>query len=681
MAINSTSLTNTPQAGDDSYSYTEDQLLSSGLLSGNVVTLNVMSNDLGGNAKKLYSIDDGGSGFLNELMTKNVNTGWEPTGGGNQIRICNGQIELDISNSLTAKGAANVNALAQGETIHDEFVYTIQLGNGTLSWAKVTFDLVGMNDAPTDVSLSNVSIDENSAIGTAIGTLSTTDVDNGDTFVYSIEGGTGASLFTIDGDQVKVNGALDFESQSSYTLDVKTTDANGLSYTQSFTINVTNVNELDAITDTDTDANSVAENSTNGSVVQVTANAFDPEGDAVTYSLTDDASGRFAIDGTTGVVTVNGLLDFESATSHSITVQATDGDIIRTQSFTINVTDVVENTAPVAVDDRWFVSDNTTVAFPGSAMLMNDTDSDGNILSITALSTNGTTWLTDASDGSVDNVIHLDTTLGALTVNTFSGAITYATDNNNDAPSTTQYQTESFFYRVSDGSLTDDGTVTAMIINIESGNTTDIVNLNAAPYSADAQSYSYIDLRNGDDQLTGSLGADTFIGSQGNDMINIGIFGPNDDIDGGQQGNGVVESSRGDILVFDGNLDLTALAQDRITEIETMSMVDSAAGDALKLDVQDVLDLGSGTFDPIGGSGGGSIGNLYQQRDAIRVDGDSGDSLTLSAGGTGSWYQLAGATNVPAGYNLYVHETSGTSGVNEDAYVVIQNTIAVTTLA
>ena len=53
--------------------------------------------------------------------------------------------------------------------------------------------------------------------------------------------------------------------------------------------------------------------------------APDP-GDTVTYSLTDDAGGRFAIHPTTGVVTVaNGaLLNYETAASHGITVKATD---------------------------------------------------------------------------------------------------------------------------------------------------------------------------------------------------------------------------------------------------------------------------------------------------------------------------------------------------------------------
>ncbi|HMS03588.1 MAG TPA: cadherin repeat domain-containing protein, partial [Gemmatimonadaceae bacterium] len=47
----------------------------------------------------------------------------------------------------------------------------------------------------------------------------------------------------------------------------------------------------------------------------ITASAGNGDG-PITYSLVDDAGGRFAIDPATGVVTVanGGLLDFETAT-------------------------------------------------------------------------------------------------------------------------------------------------------------------------------------------------------------------------------------------------------------------------------------------------------------------------------------------------------------------------------
>ena len=64
--------------------------------------------------------------------------------------------------------------------------------------------------------------------------------------------------------------------------------------------------------------------------------------DAVTYSLADDAGGLFAIDPTSGVVTVAGALDAETATSHQIVVQASDGTHTSSETFTIEVLDVNE---------------------------------------------------------------------------------------------------------------------------------------------------------------------------------------------------------------------------------------------------------------------------------------------------------------------------------------------------
>ena len=64
--------------------------------------------------------------------------------------------------------------------------------------------------------------------------------------------------------------------------------------------------------------------------VGVTALAADADAtnNTITYTLDDNAGGRFAIDGITGVVTVadGTLLDREAAASHNITVRATSSD-------------------------------------------------------------------------------------------------------------------------------------------------------------------------------------------------------------------------------------------------------------------------------------------------------------------------------------------------------------------
>lgn len=90
-----------------------------------------------------------------------------------------------------------------------------------------------------------------------------------------------------------------------------------------FTIAVTNVNPS-APQDTNNAANSVPEAAANGTLVGITAASTDPNGPPVTFSLTDSASGRFAINSSTGVVTVaNGtLLNYETAANHTITSAA-----------------------------------------------------------------------------------------------------------------------------------------------------------------------------------------------------------------------------------------------------------------------------------------------------------------------------------------------------------------------
>ena len=81
----------------------------------------------------------------------------------------------------------------------------------------------------------------------------------------------------------------------------------------------------------------------------------DPEGGTMAYELVDDAGGRFAINATTGVVTVTsfgdnpGAIDYETATSHGITVKVTDpGGLSRTENFTVNVANL--NEAPTITD-------------------------------------------------------------------------------------------------------------------------------------------------------------------------------------------------------------------------------------------------------------------------------------------------------------------------------------------
>ena len=109
---------------------------------------------------------------------------------------------------------------------------------------RPAFVLKLTNHAPFDIALSGTTVAENQPIGTAIGTLSTTDPDVGDTFTYTLVSGTGDAdnaSFTIVGNTLKTAASFDYETKSSYSVHVRTTDSTGLTFEKIFTITVSDV--------------------------------------------------------------------------------------------------------------------------------------------------------------------------------------------------------------------------------------------------------------------------------------------------------------------------------------------------------------------------------------------------------------------------------------------------------
>ncbi|MBX9826325.1 MAG: pre-peptidase C-terminal domain-containing protein [Xanthobacteraceae bacterium] len=109
-----------------------------------------------------------------------------------------------------------------------------------------------------------------------------------------------------------------------------------------------------APTDASLSAATVAENSADETVVG-TVTGVDPDaGDVMTYTLVDDAGGRFAIDNESGIVTVadGTALDYETMASHDITVRVTDSDGLNFDKvFTITLTNVSGSVGGTGTDD------------------------------------------------------------------------------------------------------------------------------------------------------------------------------------------------------------------------------------------------------------------------------------------------------------------------------------------
>ncbi|WP_315762312.1 cadherin domain-containing protein [Sphingomonas sp. Y38-1Y] len=259
------------------------------------------------------------------------------------------------------------------------------------------------NTAPTFTSATTATIAENAPATTIVIDVNATDAQN-NTITYSL-GGTDAALFNINAStgEVTLKSSANFEAKSSYAITVTATD-NGspaASASQNITVTVTNVNEAPAFA-TATATATVAENSATSTVV-FDANATDPDANTtLTYSLTGTDAAAFTIDAATGEVRFRASPDFETKSSYSVNVVASDGanGLTATQALTVNVTNVNEAPVFAAATATATVAENvptSTVVFDANA-----TDPDaGTTLTYSLGGTDAAAFTIDAATGEV----------------------------------------------------------------------------------------------------------------------------------------------------------------------------------------------------------------------------------------------------------------------------------------
>ncbi len=242
------------------------------------------------------------------------------------------------------------------ETKNSYSVRVRSTDGGSLTFERTfTITVNDVNEAPTAIALSNSTIAENVAVATVVGTLSSTDVDAGDTHTYELVAGTGDTdnaSFAIVGSELRTAAAVNFETKSSYSVRVRSTDGDGLTFERTFTITATDVNE--APTDIALSNSTIAENVAVATVVGTLSSTDVDAGDTHTYELvagtgdTDNAS--FAIVGSE--LRTAAAVNFETKSSYSVRVRSTDGDgLTFERTLTITVTNVNEAATSVTLSD------------------------------------------------------------------------------------------------------------------------------------------------------------------------------------------------------------------------------------------------------------------------------------------------------------------------------------------
>jgi hypothetical protein len=130
-------------------------------------------------------------------------------------------------------------------------------------------------------------------------------------------------------------------ANTSRTLSLTVDDgsAGGVSIAATITLGITSVN--DAPTDIALSGARVMENAADGTVVG-SLSAVDPDADgSTTFTLLDDAGGRFTISGNNLVVANGVLIDYEQDASHAVVVKVVDsGGLSVEKTFVVDVTNV-----------------------------------------------------------------------------------------------------------------------------------------------------------------------------------------------------------------------------------------------------------------------------------------------------------------------------------------------------
>jgi len=246
---------------------------------------------------------------------------------------------------------------------------------------------------------------------------------------------------------------------------------------------------------------SIDENQPAGSVVG-TLSATDSASDVLTYSLVDDAGGRFTINASTGVITATQAFDHEATGSFTIVARVTDSaGQFTTASLEIAVNDV--NEAPTANADSIAVNEDATSDNLWNLLLANDTDPDaGDVLTISAVNATGT--------------------FGSLVFDPATQTLRYVADADLfDALAPGATVNDTFTYTVIDsGGLTHTASVTVTVTGIDDGVTIQDGNGNGMLLGTSGEDWLFGG--KGDDQLLGSDGHDWLQGDSGNDWLTGG---------------------------------------------------------------------------------------------------------------------------------------------------------------
>jgi hypothetical protein len=282
----------------------------------------------------------------------------------------------------------------------DTTTLTITANDGTSDSTPnntTTVVSTSINDTPTDIALSNTSVAK--GIST-VGTLSTTDADTSESFTYTLVSGTGDgnnASFSLSGSTLQTATTL---NAGSYSVRVQTNDGHSGTFTEAFTITITDTAAptLSTLLPAD-DATNIATDTN------------------LTLTLSEDVvkgTGNILIKASSD----NSIIETLDVTGTQVTISGAAITIDPSVTLTVSTAYYIEISATAFKDsaDNFFagITDTTSWSFTTSATKTVPTNQPTNFV-VTPTATSITTAWTDAvNDVLPDSYLVLCSTSSAL---------------------------------------------------------------------------------------------------------------------------------------------------------------------------------------------------------------------------------------------------------------------------
>lgn len=247
-------------------------------------------------------------------------------------------------NPITGATSASYTLTTSDAHKYLRVVVTANDGYGGVQAAS-TYTAV-MNAAPTDITLSNSSVDQAGGANATVGTLTATDPDVGDTFTFTLVAGTGDthnSLFNISGNTLRANNAAALNA-GTYYVRIRVADSYNSSLDKAFAIMVTDTVAPSAPSTPDMTSGTDTGISNTDKITSNTTPVFTGTAEAgSTVTLYDGATLLGTTTATGGNWTIASSTLSEG--SHSVTATATDA-ASNTSAHSPSLAVTVDTSAP-----------------------------------------------------------------------------------------------------------------------------------------------------------------------------------------------------------------------------------------------------------------------------------------------------------------------------------------------